>query len=169
MVACGGAVFLPGSSVGPKSPIAGLFGCQGAVSAPKAPFLEVGVCCMAFPDVLRCLPSVARGRHLNASGKAMQIVFLGKPAVHGAHSKSHPPWEGLVRSAGGKLHLVLHMGSRPIANKCHEGKVKRTLKRKVKVLEIAENEVSEATMSWRDCCTPPVSYTHLTLPTIYSV
>ena len=36
------------------------------------------------------------------------------------------------------------MGSRPIANKYHEGKLKRTLKRKVKVLEIAEKEVSEA-------------------------
>ena len=92
-VACGGAVFLPGSSVGPKSPIAGLFGRQGAVLGPKAPFLEAGVCCMAFPDVLRRLPRVTRGRHLNASGKAMQLVRLGKPAVHGAHSKSLPPWD----------------------------------------------------------------------------
>ena len=41
------------------------------------------------------------------------------------------------------------MGSRPIANKYHEGTVKRTLKRKVKVLEVAENEVSEGTMSLR--------------------
>ena len=40
------------------------------------------------------------------------------------------------------------MGSRPIANKYHEGKAKRTLKRKVNVLELAENEVSEATLSW---------------------
>ena len=40
------------------------------------------------------------------------------------------------------------MGSRSIANKYHAGTVKRTLKRKVKVLEVAENEVSEATMSW---------------------
>ena len=40
------------------------------------------------------------------------------------------------------------MGSRPIANKYYEGKVKSTLKRKVKVLEIAEEEVSEARMSW---------------------
>ena len=39
------------------------------------------------------------------------------------------------------------MGSRPIASKYHEGKLKRTLKRKVKVLEIAEKEVSEAKMS----------------------
>ena len=48
---------------------------------------------------------------------------------------------------GGKLHLKLHMGSRPIANKYHEGKLKRTLKRKVKVLEITEKEVSEANVS----------------------
>ena len=40
------------------------------------------------------------------------------------------------------------MGSRPIANKYHEGTVKRTSKRTVQVLEVAENEVSEATMSW---------------------
>ena len=39
------------------------------------------------------------------------------------------------------------MGSRPIANKYHEGKLKRTLKRKVKVLEITEKEVSEANVS----------------------
>ena len=42
---------------------------------------------------------------------------------------------GLARNAGGKLHLVLHTGSRPIAIKYHEGKVKRTLKSKVNVLE----------------------------------
>ena len=40
------------------------------------------------------------------------------------------------------------LGSRSIANKYHAGTVKRTLTRKVKVLEVAENEVSEATMSW---------------------
>ena len=55
---------------------------------------------------------------------------------------------GLERNVGGKLHLKLHMGSRPIANKYYEGKVKSTLKRKVKALEIAEEEVSEAYMSW---------------------
>ena len=34
------------------------------------------------------------------------------------------------------------MGSRPIANKYHEGKVKRTLKRELKVPEIAEREAN---------------------------
>ena len=41
---------------------------------------------------------------------------------------------------GGKFHLKLNIGSRPIANKYHEGKVKRTLKRELKVPEIAEME-----------------------------
>ena len=43
---------------------------------------------------------------------------------------------------GGKFHLKLNMGSRPIANKYHEGKVKRTLKRELKVPEIAEGEAN---------------------------
>ena len=41
---------------------------------------------------------------------------------------------------GGEFHLRLNKGSRPIANKYHEGKVKRTLKRELKVLEIAASE-----------------------------
>ena len=43
---------------------------------------------------------------------------------------------------GGKFHLRLNMGSRPIANKYHEGKMKRTLKRELKVPEIAEREAN---------------------------
>ena len=43
---------------------------------------------------------------------------------------------------GGKFHLKLNMGSRPIANKYHEGKMKRTLKRELKVPEIAEREAN---------------------------
>ena len=35
------------------------------------------------------------------------------------------------------------MGSKPIANKYHEGKMKRTLKRELKVPEIAEREANE--------------------------
>jgi len=37
---------------------------------------------------------------------------------------------------GGKFHLKLNMCGRPIANKYREGKMKRTLKRELKVLEI---------------------------------
>jgi hypothetical protein len=52
---------------------------------------------------------------------------------------------------GGKFHLKLNINSRSIANKYHEGKVKRTLKRELKVLEIAEREANETSLPWRDC------------------
>ena len=57
---------------------------------------------------------------------------------------------------GGKFHLKLNIGSRPIANKYHKGKgkVKRFLKRELKVLEIAEREANGATVLERDCCVP---------------
>ena len=42
--------------------------------------------------------------------------------------------------AGGIFHLRLNIGERPIANKYREGKMKRTLKRELKVREIAERE-----------------------------
>ena len=45
---------------------------------------------------------------------------------------------------GGKFHLKLNMGERPIANKYREGKMKRTLKRELKVLEIVKREALEA-------------------------
>ena len=41
---------------------------------------------------------------------------------------------------GGKYHLKLNIGERPIANKYREGKMKRTLKRELKVREIAKRE-----------------------------
>ncbi len=53
---------------------------------------------------------------------------------------------------GGKFHLKLNIGSRPIANKYHEGKVKRTLKRELKVLEIAKREANETSFLLYDCC-----------------
>ena len=48
----------------------------------------------------------------------------------------------MERKAGGKFHPKLNIGSRPIANKYHEGKVKRTLKRELKVPEIAGREAN---------------------------
>ena len=43
---------------------------------------------------------------------------------------------------GGKLHLKLNTGLRPIAYKYPEGKMKRTLERELKVSEIADWEVN---------------------------
>ena len=47
---------------------------------------------------------------------------------------------GIQPKTGGKFHLRLNTGNRPIANKYREGKMKRTLKRELKGLEIAKRE-----------------------------
>ena len=51
---------------------------------------------------------------------------------------------------GGKFHLKLNIGGRPIANKYREGKMKRTLKRELKVPEIAEMEPLGSSVGMRD-------------------
>jgi hypothetical protein len=60
---------------------------------------------------------------------------------------------GIQPKAGGKFHLKLNIGNRPIANKYREGKMKRTLKRELKGLEIAKREplgrsVAAADITW---------------------
>ena len=52
---------------------------------------------------------------------------------------------------GGNFHLKLNIGLRPIGNKYHEGKVKRTLERELKVPEIAEREANGTSVAWQDC------------------
>ena len=47
---------------------------------------------------------------------------------------------GIAALRGRKFDLRLNTGGRPIANKYHEGKMKRTLKRELKVLEIVGRE-----------------------------
>ena len=49
---------------------------------------------------------------------------------------------------GGKFHLKLNIGSRPIANKYHEGKMKRTLKRELKVPELAARKADGTSLAW---------------------
>ena len=41
---------------------------------------------------------------------------------------------------GGKFHLKLNICLKPIVNKYHEGKMKRTLKRELKVFELVERK-----------------------------
>ena len=43
----------------------------------------------------------------------------------------------LLPKTGGRPHRKLNMSKRPIANKYREGKMKRTLKRELKVREVA--------------------------------
>jgi len=47
---------------------------------------------------------------------------------------------------GGKFHLKLNTSERPIAHKYREGKMQRTLKRELKVLEIVEREATHSPM-----------------------
>jgi hypothetical protein len=51
---------------------------------------------------------------------------------------------GIRAQTGGKFHLKLNMTARLIVNKYREGKVKRTLKRELKVLEIVKGEANVA-------------------------
>jgi hypothetical protein len=50
---------------------------------------------------------------------------------------------GVQPQMGGKFHLKLNIGTRPIANKYREGKMKSTLKRELKVCETVEREAIE--------------------------
>ena len=51
---------------------------------------------------------------------------------------------GMQPKMGGKFHLKLNIGTRPIANKYREGKMKSTLKRELKVRETVKRETIEA-------------------------
>jgi hypothetical protein len=51
---------------------------------------------------------------------------------------------------GGKYHLKLNIGERPIANKYREGKMKRTLKRELKVREIVKRETLETSIVFHE-------------------
>ena len=53
---------------------------------------------------------------------------------------------------GGNFLLKLNIDSRPIANKYREGKVKRTLKRELKVPEIAKREANETSFLCKIAC-----------------
>ena len=62
---------------------------------------------------------------------------------------------GMQPKMGGKLLLKLNIGTRPIANKYREGKMKSTLKRKLIVRETVEREahgISNALLRFRQFC-----------------
>ena len=50
---------------------------------------------------------------------------------------------GMQLKSGGKFHLKLNIGERPIANKYREGKMKSTLERELTAREIVERETLE--------------------------
>ena len=65
------------------------------------------------------------------------MVLCIRVALHESRSLE------LERKVGGNFHPRLIISVRPIANKYHEGNMKRTLKRGLKVLEIAELEAND--------------------------
>ena len=56
---------------------------------------------------------------------------------------------GMQPKMGGKFHLKLNTGTRPIANKYCEGKMKSTLKRELKARETVKREAIEASSTGR--------------------
>ena len=67
-----------------------------------------------------------------------------EPTVHESHSL------GLECQLGGRLHPELKTCLRPIANKYHEGKMKRTLERELKVPEVTEWETNGINDYWHE-------------------
>ena len=65
------------------------------------------------------------------------MVLCIRVALHESRSLE------LECKVGGNVHPRLIMIVKPIANKYHEGNMKRTLKRGLKVLEIAELEAKD--------------------------
>ena len=61
----------------------------------------------------------------------MRLPFLPR-TFDNAHAFNESSCLGLQLKVGGKFHLKLNIGGRPIANKYREGKMKRTLKRELK-------------------------------------
>ena len=108
-------------------------------------------------------------KFLNCS---LEILFqsdhLGKSFWKKASKRVRIPftWSGLgirrgfvesctldvVHKMGGNFLPKLNIGSRPIAHKYREGKMKSTLERGLKVPEIAEREANETSFFLRDCC-----------------
>ena len=64
------------------------------------------------------------------------------PAQHARYAFHESGCLRVQPKAGGKFHLKLNISKRPIANKYREGKMKRTLKRECKGLEIAKREAA---------------------------
>ena len=60
----------------------------------------------------------------------------------------------VLHKMGGNFLPKLNIGSRPIAHKYREGKMKSTLERGLKVPEIARREANETSFFLRDCCRP---------------
>jgi hypothetical protein len=65
------------------------------------------------------------------AAERVRLPFLPR-MFDNTHAFNESSCLGLQLKVGGKFHLKLNIGGRPIANKYREGKMKRTLKRELK-------------------------------------
>ena len=78
------------------------------------------------------------------------------PALHVRRLSNESGCLRVQPKVGGKFLLKLNISKRPIANKYREGKMKRTLKRECKGLEIAKREAAAGSRG-RACQARPMS------------
>ena len=91
--------------------------------------------------VCRCIAnSGADASLLEQSANEGESPFVSSANLCVRHTFDESRSSELERKVGGKFHLMLIIGLRPIANKYHEGKMKRTLERELQVPEIAGRE-----------------------------
>jgi len=70
-----------------------------------------------------------------------------RAAKYSCYLKSRVVWD-CSSNKGDRFHLKLNISGKPIAKKYCEGKVKRTLKRELKVLEIVKREANKNDNNW---------------------
>ena len=88
-------------------------------------------CCAELWSEEAMYVSVPGKVHWKMAAERVILPFL--PGVHdNTHAFNESSCLGLQLKVGGKFHLKLNIGGRPIANKYREGKMKRTLKRELK-------------------------------------
>lgn len=85
--------------------------------------------------------------------KAAFVWLAGREQISEVFVSSRVVWDCSLKNSGVRPHRKLNMARRPIANKYCEGKVKRTLKRESKELEIVKREAKSSRLSvrlWED-------------------
>ena len=93
----------------------------------------------------RCKP-IERKRQWGWNSPLSLAVLCARYMFDESHSSA------LECKVGGKFHVKVNILLRLIANKYHEGNMKRTLKRELKESAFAEQKANRIDLTWWDCC-----------------
>ena len=93
----------------------------------------------------RCKP-IERKRQWGWNSPLSLAVLCARYMFDESHSSA------LECKVGGKFHVKVNILLRLIANKYHEGNMKRTLKRELKESAFAEQKANRIDLPWWDCC-----------------